>query len=382
MKRLVGLIATTALLMSLLLTFGQSALAKEEPIVLKIIDVAGDLSSTQQIIQNFQKAYPDKVKAIQFTQATAPELAGKIKAQQDAGRLDVNLVLTGNDGLAAGMVQGLWIKLFPTYDRELPLDTLKAPVKKWIELGGGYGLPDTYSPQGPFFLYNPAKVPNPPKTVDELKKWIEEHPGKFMYARMANSGPGRCFVQALPYLLKDKNPSDPVNGWDKTWAYLKDIGKYIDYYPSGTTQTLKELAGGTRWIIASSMEWDMHPRAMGTVPMNFKVFSLQGTTLVSDAAYWVIPKGVSKRELEVVLDLMKFMLRPEQQALTYGGYIGPVVKGATLSLAPKSIQDEVGEVWRDMYTNVEDKYEIVTQLGAKELVTGFDLWDRQVGSKK
>ena len=61
MKRLVGLIATTALLMSLLLTFGQSALAKEEPIVLKIIDVAGDLSSTQQIIQNFQKAYPDKV---------------------------------------------------------------------------------------------------------------------------------------------------------------------------------------------------------------------------------------------------------------------------------------------------------------------------------
>lgn len=368
-------------MVSLFIGVGQAA-AKEEPIVVKIIDVAGDLSSTQQIIENYQKANPDKVKAVQFMQATSPELAGKIKAQQDAGRLDVNLVLTGNDGLAAGMVQGLWIKLFPTYDKELPMNTLKTPIAKWINLGGGYGLPDTYSPQGPVFLYNPAKVPNPPKTVDQLKKWIADHPGKFMYARMANSGPGRCFVQALPYLLKDKNPLDPVKGWDKTWAYLKEIGRNVDYYPSGTTATMKEFAAGTRWIIAASLEWDMHPRAMGTIPMDSKVFMLDKTTMVSDAAYWAIPKGITQREQEVILDLMKFMLRPEQQALTYAGYIGPVVKSATLKLAPKSVQDEVGSVWRDMYTDIEDRYEVVPQLGAKEVVTAFEMWDKEIGAKK
>ncbi len=27
----------------------------------------------------------------------------------------------------------------------------------------------------------------------------------------------------LPYMLGDKDPKDPVNGWEKTWAYLKEL---------------------------------------------------------------------------------------------------------------------------------------------------------------
>ena len=38
-------------------------------------------------------------------------MAGKVKAQQDAGRLDIDLVLTGTDGLSAGLEQGLWVDL-------------------------------------------------------------------------------------------------------------------------------------------------------------------------------------------------------------------------------------------------------------------------------
>ena len=59
-----------------------------------------------------------------------------------------------------------------------------------------------------------------------------------MYARPSNSGPGRTFLMGLPYLLGDKDPRDPVNGWDKTWAYLKELGKYVEYYPSGTKDTM------------------------------------------------------------------------------------------------------------------------------------------------
>ena len=44
--------------------------------------------------------------------------------------------------------------------------------------------------------------------------WCKAHPNRFIYARPANSGPGRTFLMGLPYLLGDKDPKDPVAGWD------------------------------------------------------------------------------------------------------------------------------------------------------------------------
>src|SRR3974390_2107596 len=75
------------------------------PIVINIIDVAGNLALTQKAIENYRKAHPELVSRFTFTKAPAPELAGKIKAQQGAGRVDIDLVLTGTDGLAAGIEQ-------------------------------------------------------------------------------------------------------------------------------------------------------------------------------------------------------------------------------------------------------------------------------------
>src|SRR6266436_4159225 len=92
LRPLVAVAGLTALWLSV----GPTSAA--EPIVLSIIDTGGDLASTQIIIENYKKANPDKVKEIKIQRAPAPELPAKIKAQQDAGRLDINLVLTGQDG--------------------------------------------------------------------------------------------------------------------------------------------------------------------------------------------------------------------------------------------------------------------------------------------
>ena len=59
--------------------------------------------------------------------------------------------------------------------------------------------------------------------------------------------------------------------WDKTWAYLKELGQYVEYYPTGTAITLKEFAQGQRWIIAGIMEWDMKPRAQSVIPPDSKI---------------------------------------------------------------------------------------------------------------
>jgi putative spermidine/putrescine transport system substrate-binding protein len=352
------------------------------PITISVIDVAGDLSSVRDIIENYKKANPQKVKDVTYQRAPAPELPAKIKAQQDAGRVDINLILTGQDAGSVLVQNGQLVKLFPQYDKLLPKDELTEAAKVLQEEGEGHLLPSVVSNGGPVFIYNPGRVKAPPKTADEFKAWVKANPGKFMYARPANSGPGRSVLAGMPYILGDKDPRDPANGWEKTWAFLKEIGESVEYYPTGTTVTLKEFAEGTRWIIAGIMEWDMKPRAEGTIPPDSKIFILPNTHFVIDGHYWAIPKGISPAEQEVVLDLMKFMRRPEQQVLTWKAFIGPSIKAATLDKAPPDIQKLVREHWRPEYTDMEKKYKVVPQLPVKSLVAAMDRWDREVGAQR
>ena len=87
------------------------------------------------------------------------------------------------------------------------------------ELAQDQGVEVVFMPAGPLLEYNPAKVKQVPTTPPELLAWCKANPNRLIYARPANSGPGRTFIMGLPYILGDKNPKDPVNGWEKTWAY-------------------------------------------------------------------------------------------------------------------------------------------------------------------
>src|SRR5213078_3163697 len=128
------------------------------PITISLIDVSGDLSSTRVIIENYQKANPSKVKGVNFQRAPAPELPAKIKAQQDAGRVDVNLLLVGQDAGSVLANNGQLVKLFPEYDRLFPKDELTDAGKVLQSEGEGYLLPSVVSNGGPVFIYNPSKV--------------------------------------------------------------------------------------------------------------------------------------------------------------------------------------------------------------------------------
>jgi putative spermidine/putrescine transport system substrate-binding protein len=352
---------------------------RAEPITLSIIDTGGDLASTEVIIRNYAKANPDKVKDIKIQRAPAPELPAKIKAQQDAGRLDINLVLTGQDGgsLLAANKQIIQI---PNYKAEFPRDILTDAGKALYDEGGGYLIPSVGNAGGPVFIYNPSKVPNPPKTAADLLAWAKANPGKFMYARPANSGPGRSILQGMSFILNDPKPMDPEKGWEKGWDFLKELGKSVEYYPTGTAITLKEFAQGQRWMIAGIMEWDMKPRAQSVIPPDSKIAILENTTFVVDGHYWAIPTGVPKEQVDVILDLMKFMWKPEQQVLTWTAFIGPVLKSATIASAPKNIQDDVKEFWRPEYDQVGTKWKVSSPLGVTALSYAMDRWDREIGA--
>ncbi|MBI4737820.1 MAG: extracellular solute-binding protein [candidate division NC10 bacterium] len=352
----------------------------QQPITLSVIDVAGDLASVQVILDNYKKAFPNKVRDIKIQRAPAPELPAKIKAQQDAGRVDINLILTGQDAGSVLAANDQIIKLFPKYDKLFPRVELTEEGKALQDEGEGYLLPSVVNAGGPVFIYNPKKVPNPPKTADQLLAWAKANPGRFIYARPANSGPGRSVLAGIPWILKDKNPKDPEKGWDKTWAFLKELGKSIEYYPTGTGFTLKEFAQEQRWMIAGIMEWDMKPRAEGVIPPDAKITILENTTFVIDGHYWAIPKGVPQNEIEVILDLMKFMRRVDQQVLTYRAFIGPSIKAATLDKAPADLQKYVKEFWRPEYDEIGKKWKSTPQLPVKQLTYAMDRWDREVGA--
>jgi putative spermidine/putrescine transport system substrate-binding protein len=352
---------------------------RAEPITLSVIDTGGDLASTEVIIRNYAKANPDKVKDIRIQRAPAPELPAKIKAQQDAGRLDINLVLTGQDGGSLLALNRQIIQI-PNYKTEFPRDILTDAGKALYDEGGGYLIPSVGNAGGPVFIYNPSKVPNPPKTAADLLAWVKANPGKFMYARPANSGPGRSILQGMSFILNDSKPMDPEKGWEKGWDFLKELGKSVEYYPTGTAITLKEFAQGQRWMIAGIMEWDMKPRAQSVIPPDSKIAILENTTFVVDGHYWAIPTGVPKEQVDVILDLMKFMWKPEQQVLTWTAFIGPVVKSATIASAPKNIQDDVKEFWRPEYDQVGTKWKVSSPLGVTALSYAMDRWDREIGA--
>ncbi|AOI97968.1 extracellular solute-binding protein [Burkholderia sp. AU33545] len=364
-----------------------AAAAVAAPVSLNVVDVAGNLQLTQKAIEAFKEKNPNLVSNVTFTNAPAPQLPGKIKAMQAAGRADIDLVLTGTDALAAGIEQNLWLKLLPDNAGAFPgvLDRYAPGPRKMQDLAQGFGLEVTYMPAGPLLEYNPAKVSDPPKTPDQLLAWCKAHPNKLIYARPANSGPGRTFLMGLPYVLGDKNPQDPINGWDKTWAFLKQLNDCVPYYPGGTSAVMKELGEGTRDMTVTVTGWDLNPRALGIVPAEFRIQAFDNMTWVNDAHFMVIPKGVAKDKLDVLFKLMNFLLEPAQQAMTYDDgyfYPGPAVKGVTLEMAPAHSQEVIRKFGRPEYAKLLADRPHVQPLNAQAMVAAFQKWDREIGSQK
>ncbi|APW36101.1 ABC transporter substrate-binding protein [Rhodoferax koreense] len=357
------------------------------PVVINVVDAAGNLALTQGAFEAYQAANPKLVSKFTFTKAPAPEVPAKVKAMQGAGRSDIDMIIVGTDALAAGLEMNLWTKLFPDFAAKFPglKDNYLPSASKMNDLAKDHGVAIVFMPAGPLVEFNPDKVKTPPTTPAELLSWCKANPNKLIYARPANSGPGRTFLMGLPYLLGDKDPMDPMKGWDKTWAYLKELNSCIEYYPTGTGAVMKELGEGSRDMTLTVTGWDINPRALGIVPENYKVLPFKGMTWVNDAHYVVIPKGVPPEKQAVVLDIMAFLLKPQQQAMTYDtGYFypGPAVKNVPLSLAPQASQDVLKKFGRPEYDGWLAQFPHATPLEPKAMVDAFRRWDQEIGTQK
>ncbi|MDQ2623627.1 MAG: extracellular solute-binding protein [Actinomycetota bacterium] len=356
------------------------------PVTLNILDVAGNQKLTGPMVDAFVAANPDIISSVTWESAGSPDLVGTIKPQVDSGNLSIDLVTTGNDGLSAGIGEGLWLPIVADFgDRLSNQANYIEPAAAMQELAGDFGVVTTYYPSGPLLQYDPDVVTDVPSNPDELLAWAQANPGKFGYARPANSGPGRTFLMGLPYMLGDSDPKDPENGWDKTWAYLKELGQTIDTYPTGTGQVISNVADGTWSLIPTTTGWDIEPRAIGNEPARIEAAPFDDFTWVTDAHYAVIPKGQSPDKVSAILNLLQFVLTPEINAMAFDSgyfYPGPSIEGATLDLAPQASQDLLAEFGRDWYDELIESKPKTTPLSPEQMVKAFDIWDREIGSGK
>jgi putative spermidine/putrescine transport system substrate-binding protein len=357
------------------------------PVALNIMDVAGNLQLTQDSINRFATQNPQLVSRISFQRAPSPELPSKLRAQQAANRVDIDLVLTGPGAMSDGIGMGLWVDVWKRHPGQLPDPASiyhDGALMMQRNFGRDQGVAVVYSPSGPIFEYAPARLRAVPKTAAELLAWAKANPNRMTYARPVNSGPGWTFLMGMPYILGDRDPKDPVNGWDKTWAWLAELGQTIDHYPGGTAAMMKEFGDGNRDLIVSTCGWDINPRALGIVPKDAGVFVLDGTRWVPDTQFMAIPKGVPDDKVAVLLRLMSFLLQPEQQAATYDrGYFypGPAVRGATLAMAPPESQAVIREFGRPEYDRLIAELPFAEPLTPDRLILAFRRWDEQIGAK-
>src|SRR4051812_43553465 len=127
------------------------------PLTISIVDVAGDLALTQDAFELYAKKNPTRVSKFTYTKAPAPELPGKLKAMQSAGRTDIDLVLTGVGFLGNAIEQGLLVKLLPDYAERFPglMSNYQPPAAKMQEIAQGQGIEVVFMPAGPLLEYNP-----------------------------------------------------------------------------------------------------------------------------------------------------------------------------------------------------------------------------------
>src|ERR1700682_3092663 len=121
------------------------------PVNINIVDVAGNLALTQDAIEAYQKKHPELISKISFTKAPAPELPGKLKAMQGAGRSDIDLVMTGTDFLAAGIEQGVLMKVLPENAGKFPnlMANYQPADAKMQALAQDYGVVVAFMAAGP-----------------------------------------------------------------------------------------------------------------------------------------------------------------------------------------------------------------------------------------
>ncbi len=304
----------------------------------------------------------------------------KIKAQADTGRkpwdLDVALV---SMAVASQMVkEGLLHRYVPQLKH--------AALVKGAEVKHAFGVTvDGYVV--PMFhnqialAYNPATVPSPPKSFDDLATWAAAHPGRFGYNGIKGGVSGVGFTIGWVYWKTGLYTQLTQGPFDRTkeGAIREAITALRDFnrnarLTNGNAGTLDALNRGEIWmgvvwidqLVAWKNEGRMDPAVTPVLPApGLPIYPL----------YLVVPKEAANREAAV--RYIDYIATPEVQARAiverFGWYPGvdpdkvlPLISAKSRELLFKGVSaDDLARYSRQM--PIKEYHDLIT-LAYEEIV--------------
>jgi putative spermidine/putrescine transport system substrate-binding protein len=257
------------------------------------------------------------------TVGTGPGDAGSLKifekldAQAKAGvqTWDVDVAVVHQRGAA----QMLGDELLASYRDDIATGELVTRDTAENALGadvGGYVMPMFHSQIA--IAYNPAIVPNPPKTYAELAQWAAENPGQFGYNGIKGGMSGVGFVMGWVEAMTgegetlEKGPYDPAlkAKIEEALAAMKPFNANVTMTPgnAGTLDMLSrgEIAMGPVWV-------DMFYTWIADGKMNPEIkLALIEPGLPGQPMYYVVPAKAAQPDL--ARKFIELATSPEVQA--------------------------------------------------------------------
>ena len=303
----------------------------------------------------FEKQNPgDTVRAV----GTGPGDAGsqkiieRLEAQKQANKetWDVDVAVV-HEKAAGELVKE---DLLKSYRADIPTGSMVTRGNADMALGTdvkGYVMPMFNSQTA--LAYNPALVLNPPRSYDELAKWVAANPKQFGYNGIKGGMSGVGFVVGWVYAYAgdaktlENGPfkEGESAGWANALAALKDFNQNVTMTPgnAGTLDMLSrgEIAMGPVWV-DMFYSW----QANGQLPPEMKLV-LPEPGMPGQPMHYVIPAKAEHADLAA--KFIALATSPEVQAngivKKFNWYPGIDADKVQSKLDP--------ETWNKLFTDIK-----------------------------
>ncbi|WLR60377.1 ABC transporter substrate-binding protein [Guptibacillus hwajinpoensis] len=315
------------------------------------------------------------------TEEFMQKLLTEKKANKKEGTIDVIWINGANfkNAKNADLLLGSFSKKLPHFQEYIGSKDQNAEYDQGTKIDG---LEAPWGNVQYVFHYDSSKIDTPPSTLEELKQWIHDNPGKFTYPNVSDFT-GNTFVKHLlikgageesGLLAEEFNKEIIKDSEEYVWNYLDDIKS--DLWRNGETypESLNKLDTlYSQGEILMTMGFN-EARAEslienGTFPESTKSFVLKDPGSVSNTHYLSIP--FNSPNPEGAMTVIDFLESPEAQIAK----MDPMMwgEGTVLNFDKLSEEDQkiIGNLDRGesvLSTEVLNEYKL------PDLDTGYTEW--------
>jgi putative thiamine transport system substrate-binding protein len=267
------------------------------------------------------------VKVVQVKLTDTADAVTRVLSEKTAGRSTggtVDLIWINGANFAAMKRKGL---LYGPFARQLPnythVDVAGKPTTTMDFSVPVDGMESPWEMAQFVFVYDSARLPQPPKTIAALLDWAKAHPGRFTYPQPPDFIGLTFLKQVLVDSVTDKSilqqPATDANFDSVTaplWAYMDELRPLLwrqgKAYPKSGPDQRQLLGDGEIDIALSFSPMEAATSiAQGLLPAMARVYVLDGGT-IANTNFVAIPFNATAKEGAMVV--ANFLLSAEAQA--------------------------------------------------------------------